>query len=40
MGLDGISPFLLNLSLPYAAESVVYVYNLFVASNIFWTVLF
>ena len=40
MGLDGINPFPLNLSLPYAVESVVDVYNLFVASNIFRTVLF
>ena len=40
MGLDGINPFLLNLSLLYAVESVVYVYNLFVAGNIFRTVLF
>ena len=38
-GLDGIIPFLLKLSLPYAVESVTYVYNLSFASNTLPTVL-
>ena len=39
MGLDGIFPFLLKRTLPYAVESVAYVYNLSVASAILSTVL-
>ena len=39
MELDVIIPFLFKLSLPYAVESVAYVYNLSFANNTLPTVL-
>ena len=34
IGLDGINPFLLKLALPYVVQSLTYVYNLYISSNI------
>ena len=35
MGLDGISPFLLKLALPYIVKSLTYIYNLSIKQNKF-----